>query len=471
MTCRQSCEHGVPSNLVGRFCIMADSSRRENWASRLGFILAAAGSAVGLGNIWRFPYVAGENGGAVFIIIYLVIILLIGYPLMVTEAVLGRNSKRNPVGAFKAIAPQSMWWVAGAVGVFTGFLILSYYSVVGGWSLAYVVMAVTGEFAGEVDHAELFGNYVGRTWAPLLGHVVFMALTVGIIAGGVVKGIQRWVQYLWPLMGVLIVILIIRAVTLEGSGEGLAFLFSPDFSAVSGRTFLDAIAQAFFTLSLGMGVFITYGSYLSDRDNIPGSAVSVIGMDTGIAILAGIVIFPAVFAFGFDPGDGAGLAFITLPAVFAEMPLGVFFGTLFFVLLTVAALTSAISLLEVVAAWLIDEKGWARSKAAVFLGVVIAVVGIPASLSMGAWSSVEIPNIGNLFDTYDWFANSILLPLGGLLTAIFAGWVWTAKSALDEANKGGAGLKIGNWYGPVIRYLVPLAILVVMVVGIVDTFA
>lgn len=449
---------------------MADGSRRESWASRIGFILAAAGSAVGLGNIWRFPYVAGTNGGAVFVLIYLVIIFVIGYPLMVTESVLGRSSKRNPVGAFQALAPQSMWWVAGAIGVITGFVILSYYSVVGGWSLAYTVMAATGEFLGDVSHEELFGEHVGQTWAPLIWHLVFMALAVAIISAGVVKGIQRWVQYLWPLMGVLIVILIIRAVTLDGAAEGVAFLFQPDFSEISGRTFLDAIAQAFFSLSLGMGVFITYGSYLSDRDNIPGSIVSVVSLDTGIAILAGLVIFPAVFALGFDPGDGAGLAFVTLPGVFAEMPLGTFFATLFFVFLSVAALTSAISLLEVVASWLIDEKGWARNKAAVVLGIIIALVGVPASLSFGP-IGIEVPSIGNLFDLYDWFANSILLPLGGLLTAIFAGWVWTAKTAMEEANKGGAGIKIGGWYAPIIKYIVPIAIVIVMVFGLVDTFS
>lgn len=449
---------------------MADGSRRESWASRLGFILAAAGSAVGLGNIWRFPYIVGRNGGALFILIYLIIVVLIGYPLMVTETAIGRSSKRNPVGAFKALAPNSMWWLAGALGVITGFVILSYYSVVGGWTLSYIFRAAAGGFEG-VAHDELFFDHVGQTWAPLIWHIVFMALTIGIIAAGVVKGIQRWVQILWPVMGLLIVLLIIRAVTLEGAGAGISFLFlGAEDASVTGQTFLDAIAQAFFTLSLGMGVFITYGSYLSDRDNVPGAAGSVVGMDTGIAILAGLVIFPAVFALGFDPGDGAGLAFITLPGVFAEMPLGGLFGTLFFLLLAVAAVTSAISLLEVVTAWLIDQKGWTRAKAAVTLGVIIAIVGIPSSLSFGAWSGFEVPNIGNLFDLFDWIANSIFLPLGGLLTAIFAGWIWSAKSTMDEANKGERGLKIGGWYVVVLKYIIPIAIAVVMVVGIVDTF-
>ncbi len=449
---------------------MPDLKGRENWASRLGFILAAAGSAVGLGNIWRFPFVVGTNGGAVFVLIYLVIVIFIGYPLMVTETVVGRAGKRNPVGAFQALAPNSPWWLAGALGVFTGFLILSYYSVVGGWSLAYVIKALTGEFTSDTDFVALFTGHISLTIAPIIWHAVFMVLTVAIIAGGVVKGIQRWVQVLWPVMAVLIVILIIRALTLEGSGAGIAFLFRPDFSEITARTFLDAIAQSFFTLSLGMGVFITYGSYLSDRDNVPGSAATVVGLDTGIAILAGLVIFPAVFAFGFEPGAGAGLAFITLPAVFAEMPVGTLFGTLFFLLLSLAALTSAISLLEVVASWLIDEKGWTRKSASAVLGAVIFVVGIPASLGFSAFSDFAIPGIGDLFDTYDWIANSILLPLGGLLTAVFAGYVWKAKSARAEANRDNMGMKIGEWYGPVLRYIVPLAIILVMAFGIIDTF-
>ncbi|TVQ26730.1 MAG: sodium-dependent transporter [Spirochaetaceae bacterium] len=449
---------------------MPDLKGRENWASRLGFILAAAGSAVGLGNIWRFPFVVGTNGGAVFVLIYLVIVIFIGYPLMVTETVVGRAGKRNPVGAFQALAPNSPWWLAGALGVFTGFLILSYYSVVGGWSLAYVIKALTGEFTTDADFVALFTGHISLTIAPIIWHAVFMVLTVAIIAGGVVKGIQRWVQFLWPVMAVLIVILIIRALTLEGSGAGIAFLFRPDFSEITARTFLDAIAQSFFTLSLGMGVFITYGSYLSDRDNVPSSAATVVGLDTGIAILAGLVIFPAVFAFGFEPGAGAGLAFITLPAVFAEMPVGTLFGTSFFLLLSLAALTSAISLLEVVASWLIDEKGWTRKSASAVLGAVIFVVGIPASLGFSAFSGFAIPGIGDLFDTYDWIANSILLPLGGLLTAVFAGYVWKAKSARAEANKDHMGMKIGEWYGPALRYVVPLAIILVMAFGIIDTF-
>lgn len=448
--------------------------KRENWASRLGFILAAAGSAVGLGNIWRFPYVVGTNGGAVFVLIYLVVVFLIGYPMMITETTLGRHTKRNPVGAFRALAPNSPWWLVGALGVLTGFVILSYYSVVAGWSLSYIFKTLVGAVGPGVDTADAFVGHITSVWPPILWHAVFMALTVGIIAAGIVKGIQRWVQILWPVMAVLIVLLIIRSVTLPGAGAGIAFFLAPDFSEVTGVTFLNAVSQAFFTLSLGMGVFITYGSYLKEDDNISGSAGSVVGMDTLIALLAGFVVFPAVFAMGLDPSAGAGLTFITLPAVFAEMPAGVLFGVLFFILLAVAALTSAISLLEVVAAWLIDEKGWTRVKASLVLGVVIFIVGIPSSLGFSVWSGFVMPGVGtDLLDTYDWFANSIFLPLGGLLTAVFAGYVWGAQNVQDEANHGHAGknITVGNWFGLMIRVVIPVAILVVMIWGIVETFA
>ena len=447
---------------------------REHWSTKLGFILAAAGSAVGLGNIWRFPFVVGTNGGAVFILIYLIIVLLIGYPMMVTESAIGRNTVKNPVGAFKALAPNTPWWLAGALGVFTGFVILSYYSVVAGWAASYVFKTLFGTVGAGVDFQGAFIGHITSVWAPIIWHALFMIATVAVIASGVVKGIQRWVKILWPVMGVLIVLLIIRAVTLPGAGAGLTFLLRPDFSQVTGTTFLDAVAQAFFTLSLGMGVFITYGSYLKKDDEIPSSALSVLGLDTGIALLAGFIIFPAVFAMGFDPGYGAGLTFITLPAVFAEMPLGAFFGTLFFILLTVAALTSAISLLEVVTAWLVDEKGWARRQAAIVLGVIIFIVGIFPSLGYSALGGFSFPGLGtDMLDTFDWFANSIFLPLGGLLTALFAGYVWGVKDITKEANlsvKPG-GFAIGDWYGVLIKYIVPLAILVVMIWGIIETFA
>jgi neurotransmitter:Na+ symporter, NSS family len=447
------------------------ANKRENWASRSGFIFAAAGSAIGLGNIWRFPYITGEQGGAAFIVIYLVAIILIGYPLLVSEIILGRASHRNPVGAFKSLAPASPWWLVGALGVFSGFVILSYYAVVAGWSLSYIYKVISATRTPGIDHAAVFTTHITSVWEPIGWQALFMALTVGIIAAGVVKGIQRWVTILMPTLFGILIVLILRSVTLPGAGEGLSYYLKPDFSEVTGRTFLAAISQAFFSLSIGMGALITYGSYLRDKDEIPGNSALVVGFDTGIALLAGLAIFPAVFALGFEPGAGPGLVFITLPAVFAQMPLGIFFGILFFFFLSIAALTSAISLLEVVAAWLIDEKGWARKKAAVWMGIAIFFTGLPATLGYSALSGVTFPGLGtDLLDTYDWFANSIFLPLGGLLSAIFVGYIWGTSKATQEANKGKQRYTIGPWWGALIRYVVPVLIVIIMAAGIYESF-
>ncbi|WP_408955999.1 sodium-dependent transporter [Natroniella sp. ANB-PHB2] len=446
-----------------------DLQERENWTSKLGFILAAAGSAVGLGNIWRFPYVTGENGGAAFLLIYLIAIILIGYPVMVAEMSLGRKTEKNPVGAFKNLAPDTPWWLVGALGVFTGFVILSYYSVIAGWSMAYIVQAANG-FTSEMDFAGLFGGHISSVGEPLLWHATFMGITIGIISAGVVKGIQKAVKILMPILFILLVALVFRSVSLEGAGEGLAFYLAPDFSQLTWYSLNEAIAQAFFTLSLGMGAMITYGSYLSKDDNISDSAGYVLGLDTLIAVLSGFAIFPAVFALGLSPDAGPGLTFITLPAVFAEMPLGTLFGFLFFVLLTIAAITSAISLLEVVVAYMVDEHEWERKKAAQVVGIVIFLVGIPPLLGYSALSDFQFLGM-DILDTYDWFANAIFLPLGGLLTAIFAGYVWGARNTADEANKAEGVLSVGNLFGVLIKYVVPVAIGTIMVVGIWQTLA
>jgi NSS family neurotransmitter:Na+ symporter len=448
-----------------------EGKTRENWASRVGFILAAAGSAIGLGNIWRFPYMTGTNGGAVFVLIYLAVILIIGYPLMATEMALGRKSQRNAVGAFKKLVPNTLWWLVGALGVLSGFVILSYYSVVAGWAAAYIFKTLGGGLTANVDFGSVFGNHISAVGPSIFWHAVFMGATVTIIAAGVVKGIERCSEILMPLLGIALIILVVRSVTLSGAAAGIAFYLKPDFSAVTGRTLLNAISQAFFTLSLGMGCMITYGSYLRKEDEIPKSALQVVAMDTAVALLAGFAIFPAVFAMGFNPGAGPSLTFITLPAVFANMPLGSLFGALFFVLVVIAALTSAISLLEVVVAWLIDEKGWSRSKAAWLFGTLIFIAGIPTILGYSVLSEFRMPGLGtDILDTYDWFANSIFLPLGGLLTAIFAGHVWGAHKLQDEANLATSGFSLGNWYGFLVKYVVPVAIGILMLVGLYDTF-
>ncbi len=448
---------------------------RESWASRLGFILAAAGSAVGLGNIWRFPYVAGEGGGAAWIIVYLILVLIIGYPMMVTEVSLGRAAQKNVWGTFKELAPNTPWWLVGALGVLTSIVILSYYSVIGGWSLAYIFHSAFSSVGPGTEFDVFFIEHITDVWVPIIWHAVFMLICVGIIAGGVVKGIQRWVQILWPVMGVLLIVIVIRGVTLPGAAEGLSWYLVPDFGDLTAGAFTAAVGQVFFTLSLAMGIIITYGSYFNKQDEVPGSAGYVVGLDTAVAIIAGFAIFPAVFAMGFDPGEGAGLAFITLPAIFAEIPWGgAFFGTLFFILLSAAAVTSAISLLEVSASWLIDEFNFKRSSAAILMGVIIFLIGLPSTLGYSLLEGVTIEAIApELLDVFDWIAYHIFLPIGGLLTAIFAGHVWGAKKAQEEANTGvkAGKFKIGDWYVPILKYLLPIVIFIILVLGFIETFA
>ncbi len=298
-----------------------------------------------------------------------------------------------------------------------------------------------------------------------------MAITIGIISMGVVKGIQRTVQVLMPILFVLVVVIMVRSVTLPGAAEGISFILLPDFGEVTPLTFLHAIAQAFFTISLGMGAMITYGSYLRKQDAVPSSAGAIIGIDTAVAIIAGFAIFPAVFAFGFDPAAGPGLAFITLPGVFTEMPLGALFGFLFFLLLSIAALTSSISLLEVVVSWLKDEYKWKRGKAALLVGIAMFLIGILPSLGYSLLSDVRILGM-DILDSYDWFATSVLLPLGGLLTILFAGYVWGAKNLSDEANIGTGRLRFGPGRGFrfLIKVLVPLAVLAVLIAGLYERF-
>ncbi len=443
--------------------------QREQWTSRMGFIFAASGSAIGLGNIWGFPFMVGTNGGAAFVAIYLVIVLFIGYPIMVTEITVGRETQKNPIGAFRALAPDTPWWLVGALGVLAGFVILAFYSVLAGWSLAYMVKSIEG-FAPGMDFGAILGAHLANPTALLGWHTLFMILTIAIIAAGVVKGIQRWVKILMPALLVLLLILVVRGLTLPGAGAGIAFYLLPDFSAVTGRTFLNAVSQAFFSLSLGMGAMLTYGSYVSKKEVVGDNAAWIVGLDTGMALLAGFAIFPAVFALGFDPAGGTGLAFTVLPAVFAAMPFaGSFFSFLFFLLLSIAALTSAISLLEVVVAWIMDEKGWSRTNAAVVLGAVVFVLGIPTALGFNVWSDFRILDM-NLFGFYYFITFNLALPLGALLTAIFVGYVWTAHKAQASANEPKGKINIGDWYGFIIRYVAPIAIAIVLVAGLVDKF-
>ncbi len=441
---------------------------RENWTSKLGFILAASGSAIGLGNIWRFPYLTGTNGGAAFLFIYLACIIFIGYPVLIAEMSLGKKTAKNPIGAFKQLAPDTPWWLVGALGVLAGFVILSFYSVVAGWGMAYTVKAIGG-FSPDADFAAMFGNHISGVGGPLFWHAAFMFLTIAVIGAGVVKGIQKVVKILMPILFFIIIIMIVRALTLDGAMAGLSFYLKPDFSNIKLQTFIDAISQSFFTLSLGLGTMITYGSYLSKNDSISDSAGYVVIFDTAIAFLAGFAIFPAVFALGFDPAAGPGLTFITLPAVFAEMPLGGLFSFLFFILLTIAALTSSISMLEVVVAYLVDEHHWNRKKASYLFGFLIFLFGIPPLLGYSSLSEIRFLGM-DILDTYDWFSNSLFLPIGGLLTSVFVAHIWGAKNAVNEANDNSDILKVGQIFVFLLKYIVPLAISIIIILNIVSSF-
>lgn len=397
-------------------------SSRESFASRLGFVLAAAGSAVGLGNIWKFPYVAGSSGGGAFLILYLVIVFTLGLSVMLAEIALGRATRANPVGAYNALGGRR-WSIAGWLGVITGPMILSFYSVVGGWTIHYAVQSVLGRL-DDVDGQALgqaFEGFISDPVAPLAYHAAFMALTIGVVIGGVAKGIERWSKLLMPALFVMLIVLAGRALTLDGAAEGVAFFLTPDFSKVTGDTVLAALGQAFFSLSLGMGALITYGSYLARRENAGRAALTVTALDTTVALLAGLIVLPAVFAFGVDPAAGPGLVFVTLPGILDRMPAGQAFAVLFFVLLGVAALTSAISLLEVPVAYLTDEHGWHRRRATLATGLFCFVIGVPASLSLGAWSGLTVFGLG-AFDLMDYLTSKVMLPAGGILVALFVGW-------------------------------------------------
>lgn len=414
------------------------SAPREQWGSKLGFILAAAGSAIGLGNIWKFPYVVGENGGSAFIIIYLLCTAIIGLPVLVGEILIGRTTQRNPVGAFRALSGSRFWAGVGGMGVAAGFLILSFYAVIAGWSVGYIYESFSGDLFKYADPTKAAVHFEELThdvvW--IIGYFgFFMILTMGLVYAGVQKGIERGSKIMMPVLFLLLIFVMIRGITMEGSGAGLEFLLKPDWSHVSGQTFLIALGQAFFTLSMGMGAMLTYGSYMSKKDSVPSSALQILLLDTAIALVAGIAIFTSVFATGLDAAAGPGLIFHTLPVVFMKMPGGEIFGPIFFILLSIAALTSAISLLEVITAYFVDEKGWTRHRAVIVFGSVTFLIGIPSALSFNVLSDTTIFGL-NFFGLVDYLTANIMLPLGGLLIAVFIAYVWKFDKALIELKNG-----------------------------------
>jgi len=440
--------------------------KHEQWGSRLGFILAAMGSAVGLGNIWRFSYVVGENGGAAFLLIYVLCVAFIGLPIVMAEFMIGRRAQSDAVTSFQKIAPGKPWQAAGFMGLASAFIILSFYGVVAGWTLKYFFSYLTGGIAlvGAETYTDHFVNFITHPSAPLVWQSLFMAATIAIVLGGVKKGIEVANKILMPTLAVLVIGMAAYSLSLGGGREALNYLFKPDWSVLSEPSvYLAALGQAFFSLSLGMGALITYGSYLSKKEKLPGAALSVTVLDTLFAITAGLVIFPAVFAFGANPGDGVGLVFFTLPGIFARMAGGTIVGTLFFFLLAMAALTSAVSLLEVPTAYFVTRFNWDRKKTAVILGIIIFAIGIPSSLGQGTLSHVRLIGGRDILDSMDFIASNILLPLGGLIIALFVGWGWKRADAFGESDLGHSTR--GKTWLFLLRYVAPIAIGLVFLVS------
>ena len=457
----------------------ADPAKRKSlhghWSSRMAFVLAVTGSAVGLGNIWRFPYVVGENGGGAFVLVYLACVIVIGMPVMMSEILMGRRGRRNPIATMELLGAEEgkspNWKVVGAMGVLAGVLILSYYAVVGGWTLSYVLKSGTAQFANATPDivTSIRDEFLGNWSTVALYHTIFMGLTIFVVARGVERGLEQAVRFMVPALLLLMVVLLGYSIASGHFGEGVAFLFSPDWSKLTWDTVLTAMGQAFFTLSIGMGAVMAYGAYLPEETSIPGSAAAVAIADTSIALLAGLVIFPLVFANGMDPADGPGLVFVTLPLAFGQMPGGVFFATLFFVLLTFAAWTSAISLMEPAVAWIVERFSKTRAQAAVAIGLLIWAVGFGTVLSFNALADFTFWR-GTIFDNLDHLTLNIMLPLGGLLIVVFAGWVMCRNSTADELGGSGAVYKLWRF---LTRIVAPIGILFVFLkaVGLLPEFS
>ncbi len=443
----------------------ARKSIHGQWSNRWAFILAATGSAVGLGNIWRFPYVTGENGGGAFVLVYLASVLAVGVPIMVAEVMLGRRGRQSPINTMRTLAGEEgrslHWQYLGWLGMLAGFFILSFYSVVAGWTLAYVFRTGTGVFSGLEAEAIAgeFSALVGDPERLLAWHTIFMVMTTIVVSRGVRSGLEQAVRFLMPALFVLLVAMVGYGMGNGEFGQAVRYLFAPDFSQLSAAGFLMAVGQAFFSLSLGMGAIMIYGSYLPSSASIPRTVGIIAFMDTLVAVLAGLAIFPIVFAYGLAPEGGPGLIFKTLPVAFAQMPGGTFFGSLFFLLLVFAAWTSAISLLEPIVAWLAENRGMQRVKAAALAGVSAWVLGVVSLLSLNVWSGYTLFDLA-FFDLMDFLTANVMLPLGGVLIAVFAGWHLSRRASVDELHLGD-GPAYRAWR-VLIRYLVPVAITVVL---------
>lgn len=441
--------------------------QRAHWGSRLGFVLAAAGSAIGLGNIWKFPYITGENGGGAFVVVYLLCITLVGLPVMVAEVLIGRATQSSPVRAFRKLAGAGSGWIGiGWLGVASAFVILSYYSIVAGWSLHYTYLSLTGYLVNlEPSQFEpLFESAFSSPTLNLGWHAVFMGLTMAVVLGGIAKGVERWSRILMPGLLLMMLILLINGFTLDGFGKAVDFIFGFRTDKLTAAGALEALGHAFFSLSLGMGAMLTYGSYLRKDDDIMGASITITVLDTAIAIAASMILFPLLFTQNMEAAQGPGLVFISIPIAFAQMPGGAFLAPIFFGLLVFAALTSAISMLEVTTSSFIDGQNWTRKKATLLAGGLIFLIGIPSALSGGTalfGANIEAAIGKNWFDSFDYLATNWMLPLGGLGIAIYTAWRMNEAIRHDHFL---AGTKLQVFYRAwllLLKFLVPVGIILV----------
>lgn len=454
------------------------TSVHGTWTKRWTFILAASGSAVGLGNIWKFPYITGENGGSAFVLIYLVCILAIGIPIMIAETMLGRRGRKSPIYTMQdmvaASDASSIWHIVGIMGTVAGVLILSYYSVIAGWALAYIPKVGGGEFSGATGALanSIFGGeqgFLSNYNSLIFWHSLFVIITVYVVAQGIEAGLERAVRFLMPALIILLLILLIYSAMEGAFAKGAAFLFTFDVSKLSWNSALAALGHAFFTLSIGMGSIMAYGAYMPKQDSI-GKTISVIAvLDTGIALIAGLVIFPLVFAHGLEPSAGPGLMFISLPLAFGNITGGQLFGTLFFTLVAFAAWTSAISLIEPGVAWLIERFGLTRRRAALTLGGSAWILGLGSVFSFNIWQNYKLMGMFTVFDGLDFLTSNIMLPMGGLLIALFVGWIMKPEMVNEELRMEPLWLQSAWWI--TLRYVAPTAVALVFALGVYDKFA
>ena len=445
---------------------------RDSFGSRFGALVAMAGSAVGLGNLWRFPYLVGENGGAAFIIIYVILLLVICLPIFFSEFVIGRRSQKNAYAAFRDLSGGSAWKYVGLLTIVVPLIVLSYYSVIGGWSVEYLIKSLTFSFSGDNSQGAMntmFIEFASSTWAPIICHTVFLLATTLIVVIGIKDGIEKFSKLMMPLLFCIVLGIAVYSLTLPGAAKGVDYLFNPDFSKINGQSIAAALGQAFFSLSLGFGTIMTYASYVDKKENIMFQSGATAVSDLMFALIAGLAIMPAVFAFGLDPQSGPSLVFETLPFIFGKMPAGSVVAIFFFVALLVAALTSSISMLEVAVAYLVEEKKISRTAACIILFLICWAIGTFCSLSFGPLSDVKIFG-GSIFDFFDNLSSNILMTLGSLLTVLFVGWRLKKTDIYDEFTNGGslsANAKVFGLIWFLIRYICPIAIILIFISGLI----